>query len=209
MHIKPLVVGITGGVGSGKSSVLKLLAKKTESRIVIADDEAKKMQEPGQTCYNEIVALFKEDVLNEDKTLDRQKLAKAIYEDPSMREKMNAIVHPVVNAFIKEAIDTEKKAGRLDYLFIEAALLIECGYESILDELWYVYAPKDVRKKRLMSDRGYSEEKCEAMFKSQLSDDIFRQKCVETIDNSGSDKELEAEVDRVLGKKRREFFGEG
>ncbi len=209
MLIKPAVIGITGGVGAGKSSVLDMLDAGSDCRIIIADEVAKKIQEPGQACYNDIVSLLGKEVLSNDGKIDRVKMAGLIYENEELREKVNGLIHPAVNRYIEEIIAEERAAKKREFLFIEAALLIECGYGRICDELWYVYAPVEVRKKRLLETRGYSIEKSEAIMKSQLGEVEFRQNCAEVIDNGGTQEELKEVLDELIKKKRREFFGKG
>ena len=205
---KPLVIGITGGVGAGKSSVLKAFSDKCDCVTIFADDEAKKMQEPGQRCYNDIVTLFGEEILNEDKSIDKVKMAELIYKDENLRQKVNAIIHPAVNEYIKQTIDEERRKGEKGFVFIEAALLIECGYDRICDELWYVYAAEDTRRQRLKNTRGYSDEKIDGIFASQLPEKIFREKCAEVIDNDGDVENLPKETERIL-KKKESIFAEG
>ena len=202
MHTKPVVIGITGGVGAGKSSVLSLLEKKCSCRIIIADEAAKKMQEPGQTCYNELVSLLGKDLVLKDGTIDRGRMAALIYNDDGLRKRVNDIIHPAIRSYIEGIIKEEKKAGIREFLFLEAALLIECGYKEVCDELWYVYAPEEERKRRLLESRGYSEEKSLSIMKSQLSQELFIKNCREIIDNSRGPEELEAEIDRLLDRKR-------
>ena len=86
----------------------------------------------------------------------------------------------------------------MDFLFIEAALLIECGYDKIVDELWYIYADKEVRRQRLKESRGYSDEKIDNIFKNQLSEDKFRSHCKVVIDNSGTLEDTCKQIDRAL-----------
>ena len=209
MLTKPAVIGITGGVGAGKSSVMAILERNTESIVVIADETAKKMLEPDAACYNDIVSLLGEAVLDPDGSVNRERMAKLIYEKEDLRQRVNALIHPAVNEYIKDVITRERKAGVYEFVFIEAALLIENGYDKICDELWYVYASEEVRKERLEKSRSYSSEKCEAIMKRQLSDEIFRSKCAEVIDNNGNEAALEIGIKKILERKRSIFFGEG
>ena len=193
-------IGITGGVGAGKSAVLKYLGEKEHIRVMLADEIAHDLMKQGTTCYKQIVRAFMhENILDCSGEFDRGKLAKVIFSSDEKRLKMNAIVHPAVKEYVKEQFALEKKRGELDFLILEAALLIEDHYDEVCDELWYIYASPEVRKERLMRTRGYSEEKVQQIFDSQLSDEIYRKKCKVTIDNNGDLSETFLQIDKALG----------
>lgn len=181
------VIGITGGVGSGKSEVLKLIEGMCSCVIVKADDLARSIEVKGEVCYEPLIKLLGEGVLSEDGQIDPKKMAQMIFADgeDELLASVNAIVHPAVKERILSMIEDAKRSKKYDFFFIEAALLIEDHYDSIVDELWYIYADEDVRRKRLMSSRGYSEEKISGIMESQSSDATFRRYCKVVIDNSG------------------------
>lgn len=179
-----LVIGITGGVGAGKSSVLKALQEHCNCRIVLADDVGNKVKEPGQSCYLQIVDLLGKDILKEDSTIDKIKMAEKIFADSAVLEQVNNIIHPAVEAYILNEIRKERERKVIDVFFLEAALLIEAGYVPYLDELWYIFSEKDVRIKRLKESRGYSEEKIEQIMGSQLSEAEFRTYADVVLNNS-------------------------
>lgn len=179
-----LIIGITGGVGCGKSRVLECLKEHCNCRIVLADDVGNLVKEPGQKCYHQIVELLGEDVLNEDSTINRQKMAERIFSDGMLLEQVNRIIHPAVKEYIINAIEFEKTNSGIDVFFLEAALLIEAGYLQYLDELWYIYSDKHVRTERLKASRQYSEKKIEQIMNSQLSEEEFRNYASVIIDNS-------------------------
>jgi dephospho-CoA kinase len=111
-------------------------------------------------------------------------MAEIIFHDTEKLAKVNAMLHPAVRDYITEEIAKEQKSDKLDYLFIEAALLIEEHYDEIVDELWYVYADTETRRRRLKEKRGYSDDKIDNIMEKQLTDDVFREKCQFVIDNS-------------------------
>ncbi len=191
-------IGITGGVGAGKSQILSYIEKNCNCRILLADDAAHRVEEPGQPCYRELVSLLGTDVLGADGFFDRQKMAAAIFSRKELLEKVNGIVHPAVKTYILSEIEKERAAGRIDAFFVEAALLIEEGYGAILDALWYIYADEDVRRRRLTESRGYSDQKAEQIFASQLSEAEFRKHCKVVIDNSGSLSDTYLQIDERL-----------
>lgn len=178
------VIGITGGVGAGKSSVLKALEEHCNCRIILADDVGNKVKEPGQKCYFEIVNLLGKDILKEDSTIDKVKMAEKIFASVEVLEQVNKIIHPAVEEYILNAIQTEREKKEVDVFFLEAALLIEAGYVPYLDELWYIFSEKNVRIKRLKESRGYSEEKIEQIMGNQLTETEFRTYADVVLDNS-------------------------
>ncbi len=178
------VIGVTGGVGSGKSAVLNLLQELCNCKILMADDIANHLKEPGQCCYQPVVKLLGEGILSGNGMIDNQKMAAVIFRDQALLNQVNGIIHPAVKDYISEVIKTERERGQIDFLFLEAALLIEDGYRAILDELWYVYADEKTRIRRLMESRGYTEEKARGIIASQLSEDEYRANCDWALDNS-------------------------
>jgi dephospho-CoA kinase len=193
------VIGITGGVGAGKSSVLNYMEEKCNCRIVLADDVGNKVKLPGEICYNRLVELLGRDILDEDGTINKARMAEAIFSDDNLLLKVNAIIHPAVEEYILSEIRKEKEAGKLDFFFVEAALLIECGYGAHVDEMWYVYASENVRRARLKENRSYSDEKISAIMQEQLAEEEFRKACQVVIDNSGDMEDTKKQIDKILG----------
>ena len=194
------VIGVTGGVGAGKSTVLNYIEKSCNCRIIFSDQVANDIKLKGQSCYEPIVELLSEDILGDDGEIDKKKMAAKIFADKKLLSQVNAILHPAVNKYILGEIDKEKQRGELDYLFIEAALLIENGYDKIVDELWYIYADEEVRRQRLKASRGYSDEKIDDILKGQLSDEEFRRHADFVIDNSGDENDTKSQIDLKLGE---------
>jgi len=193
------VIGITGGVGAGKSEVLSYIKSKYNCRIILADDVGNQVKLPGESCYNSLCKLLGDSVLDENGYIIKEKMAAMIFPDKELLEKVNAIIHPAVEAYILAEIEKEKKRKQYDFFFVEAALLIECGYGTHLDEMWYVFARKEVRKARLMSARQYSEEKIKSIMNGQLSEDEFRKHCKVVIDNSDDFEVTKQQIDKILG----------
>ncbi len=196
------VIGITGGVGAGKSAILDYLEKNYKVKNLIADRIAHDLMKPGTECYEKLLRVLPVDVYHKDnETIDRQILGKKLFASEELREKVNGIVHPAVKQYIRVQIAEQQEIGMLDYLIIEAALLIEDHYDEICDELWYVYASREDRKKRLIETRGYSPEKVEQIFSSQLPEEVYRQKCQVIIDNSGTREETFYQIAQVMKSK--------
>ena len=171
------VFGITGGAGAGKSTLLSMLSDIEGCFCVQADDVAKMHMKKGEIAYEKIVFLFGEDILAADGEIDRKKLGEIVFKEDNKRLVLNSIVHPSVKNFFLEDIEKKREEGVENY-FIEAALLLEDHYERFCDEIWYVYAKESLRRERLKLTRGYTDEKIDGIFKSQLSDEYIRRKYI-------------------------------
>lgn len=192
-------IGITGGVGAGKSEILSYLGKKTGVRVMLADEIAHELMEAGTDCYKCLRQTFNdEDIWNSDGSFNREKLAKVIFSDKLKRNIMNSIVHPAVKEYVIRQQEYEKERGELSLLVLEAALLIEEHYDKICDELWYIYTSEENRRDRLKASRGYSDEKIDNIFKSQLSEEEYRKYCAVVIDNNGSVEAAFEQIDKAL-----------
>ena len=182
------IIGITGGVGCGKSRVLRYLKEHYGASVYEADQIAKDLQEPGTECYKQIIADFGAGILQEDGRIDRPALAEIVFGHSKELEKLNAALHPAVKEEVRRRIEEEKKRGTALFI-LEAALLLEDGYDRICDEIWYIYAAEEIRTERLMASRGYSAGRIQRMMASQRSETSFRMHCSRTIDNSGNFEE--------------------
>lgn len=197
-----MILGITGGVGSGKSTVLKYLKDKYNAKIIEADAVAKDIMNPGHRVYNMVLSEFNNIKLNEDKTIDRNYLAREVFGNESNLEKLNAIVHPGVKEEILSLISKYYNENEHALIVIEAALLIETGYKDICDEIWYVYCEKEERIKRLISSRGYTRQKACDIMNNQMSEEEFKKSTDEFIDNSFNEEKTEIQIDSLFKKKR-------
>lgn len=192
------IIGITGGIGSGKSTVLKLLREKYQAYIVEADKVAHELMEPGQEAYEKIKETFPETIFNADGRINRTTLGNLVFQNPDWLNRLNGIVHPAVKTWILNEIGQQKQNHICTLFVIEAALLIEDGYTEICDEIWYVYAEESVRVKRLMESRGYSLDKCRAVMQNQSEEAYYRKNTSARIDNSLTFAETEKQVDALL-----------
>lgn len=196
------VLGITGGVGAGKSTVLGYLEKQYGAKVIMCDDVARLLQEPGEACYRAMVDLFGTEVVQEDGRFDRPKLAAKVFADKGLLEKLNAIVHPAVKQYVREAV---KNSSEQTLVVIEAALLLEDNYGELCDEIWYIYTSDEVRRERLKASRGYSDERITQMITNQKPDEYFRENCQFIIDNS-SDQVEQMQKQMDAGLKERGFL---
>ena len=167
--------------------------------MILADDVGNRVKLPGEICYNQLVELLGRDILNEKGYIDRNKMAAMIFSDSKLLAKVNAIIHPAVKEYILTEIEKEKQARFYDFFFVEAALLIECGYGEHVDELWYIHASEDVRRARLKASRGYSDEKVSQIINGQLKEEEFRESCHVVIDNGMDLEETKKQIDKLLG----------
>lgn len=194
------VIGITGGVGSGKSEVLKFLSDHENVVVCQSDEVAKLLQKKGTKCFDEIVAHFGGSIVAEDGELNRRALAEIVFHDKNELAVLNAIVHPAVEEYIRNWI-CEEKNKETELFFLETALLIEANYDELFcDEVWYIYASDDVREKRLKYSRGYSDEKIEAIIRSQKTKEEYMDSCDRVVDNSRSFEETAVQLLHILDK---------
>ena len=192
-------IGITGGVGAGKSAILDYLKNKPDTKVMLADEIAHELMVPGTQCYDKLKAEFgTEDIYQKDGFFDRIKLAQVIFSDDEKRKKLNGIVHPTVRKYVIGQAAYERKEGKIKLLVLEAALLIEEHYDEICDELWYIYTSEENRRIRLKKQRNYSDEKINEIFNSQLTDEKFRKACRVVIDNNGTIEAAEAQIEAAL-----------
>ena len=197
-----MVIGITGGVGCGKSTVLGYIKNKYDAEIILCDELARELMLPGNASYNAVIGFFGNDILSADKStdegflIDNSKLAEIVFSDPEKLKILNSIVHPIVKEEIRKIIDGSKNK----IIFIESAIIIEAGYLDLIDELWLVTADISVRKKRLYESRGYSSEKTDSIINNQLSMQEMLGHASYVIDNSGSISDMQAAVDDKMEK---------
>jgi len=188
------VIGITGGVGAGKSEVMKYLQAQYGAFIIKADEVGHLALAKDGKCYDLIANLFGDEVLDTNGEFDRSKIAAKVFSHKELLEALNGIVHPFVREYIEAEINIQRQCNR-KYFFIEAALLLEAQYDQICDELWYVYATEEVRHRRLVESRHYSDEKVKQIMDKQLSEAEFKRGCDLVIDNSGTWEDSKKQID--------------
>lgn len=193
-------IGITGGIGAGKSKVLGFIGKHYRCEIYLADQVAHLVRQPGTQVYAALVELLGYDVTAEDGRIDNAVMAERIFAQPLLLQKVNDIIHPAVKDFLMERLAAAREAGEAELFFVEAALLIEGGYLGLVDEMWYIYADEAVRRERLRRTRGYSEERISRIMSSQLTEERFRESCDFVVDNSGSFQESCQQINMKLSK---------
>ncbi len=194
------VIGITGGVGAGKSEVLSYIREKYNCRIILADEVGHLVKMPGQSCYEQLVKLLGKEILLSDGNIDKKKMAEIIFQDTALLEQVNALIHPAVEQYILEEIKKEKERCVLDFFFVEAALLLESRLYEKMEAVWYIYAEEQVRRERLKAARGYSDEKIDSILASQKTEEEFKKHCDVVIYNNGMLEETKKQIDEKLGE---------
>lgn len=168
---KAYIIGVTGGVGSGKSTALDYLCANYDCVVIKADDVGNEVKLKGHVCYDELVGLLGENVLNFDGEINKAVMASIIFEDDNLLTAVNNIIHPAVRTEIEKFIDDNLYIH--DFIFIEAALLVEADYFPLLNELWEIRSDSEERIERLKESRGYSVEKSLSIMASQNNDKSF------------------------------------
>lgn len=192
------VIGITGGIGAGKSTVLKILKEQYNAFVIETDILAHKLMEPDEKVYYQIINKFGKDILEEDGTINRTSLGAIVFSDSEALQNLNAIVHPAVKQYIIEDIEKKRLEKETEYYIIEAALLLEDGYKTICDEIWYIYVEKELRIHRLIEGRGCNREKWEQVIKSQSDEAFYRENCDAIIDNGLSVEKTAIQIKDLL-----------
>ena len=187
-----MVIGLMGGIGSGKSTVLEYLEKNYNAQIIQSDHVAKEVMEPGQDVFLEIAHTFPEVIVNNK--IDSEKLSQIVFSDKENLKTLNSITHP---GTIQAIIERIRESNR-NIVVVESALLIGSGVENYCDELWFVYCELEKRIERLMENRGYSREKAENIIKSQPSDEEYNTHADEFIDNTYSMEKTREQIDLLL-----------
>lgn len=178
------IIGITGGVGAGKSTVLDHLEKQYNACVLQADKIGHLVMEPGGICYGQVIALFGKQIIKNDKTIDRKMVSDVVFAHEEMRQKLDDIIHPAVKSYILDKIEEQKKAG-CTLMIVEAALLQEDHYDAFCDKVWYIHTDQEIRIERLMSSRGYTREKAENIIARQATEGFFREHADYIIQNNG------------------------
>lgn len=192
----PLIIGLTGGIASGKSTVADMLRDKNIP-IVDADVVAREIVEIGTDTYNKLVSEFGQDILNDDKTLNRPKLGSIIFQDQEKREKLNGIMHPSIRTSMKEKTQKYIEDGH-DVVVMDIPLLFESKLTHLVDKTLLVYVTEKTQLKRLMERNDLSEKEATDRIQSQmpLSEKVKLSHAV--IDNNGTLTKTEQQLNEIL-----------
>ncbi|HSK24886.1 MAG TPA: dephospho-CoA kinase [Egicoccus sp.] len=194
------LVGLTGGIGSGKSTVARRLAERGLV-VVDADLVARQVVEPGEPALADIAARFGDHLVRADGGLDRQGLADVVFADDGARHDLDRIMHPRIAARIAEriaALDASWEGAGPKLAVVDHPLLIETGQANRFDAVVVVLAPIEVRVRRLVEQRGLGEPDARARIAAQCTDDERRAAATHVVDNTGDLAALQAAADRLF-----------
>jgi dephospho-CoA kinase len=189
-----LLVGLTGGIGAGKSTVARLLAERG-AIVIDADTIVRELQRPGTDVFRAIVERFGSDVVKPDGSLDRERLAGIVFRDDEARSALNAIVHPAVYAVMSERIAQLKDGDRV--VVLDIPLLAEAGGGEGMDAVVVVEAGEDARVARVQAERGLDPEDVRARMAAQASSEQREALADVVIRNDGPVEDLRAQVDAL------------
>jgi dephospho-CoA kinase len=186
-------IGLTGGIGSGKSTVSQLLAE-LGAFVIDADKVGHEIYLPGKEAWKQVTAAFGSEILAADQTIDRKKLGAIVFGSAEARQRLNAIVHPLMFQDIDRRIQAKRAAGFSGPIVVEAAILIEANWTPLVDEVWLVETNTQAVVERVAAQRGLAASDTEARIASQLSNAERRKHAQLVIHNDGSLADLKQRV---------------
>lgn len=191
------VIGLTGGIGAGKSTVTDFLKQKGYT-VIDADAIAHQITEKGTDTLKEIALHFGPDILREDGSLDRKKLAAIVFSDQEKKTQLEQITTVEVVNIIKKRLDYLREQGKYDIIFVDAPLLFETGADKLTDYVWLVDANLETRISRVMERDRASREAVRHRIENQMGSEEKKKLSQEIIDNSKGKEELYQQVERLL-----------
>ena len=194
-----LVIGLTGSIGTGKSEATRLL-EQLGAAIISADQVGHEAYTPNSDSWHEVVEAFGRDILQSGGEIDRKKLGALVFSDPELLAKLNAIMHPRMAGMVADRIE-RFRAGGAPVVVVEAALLFEAGWETLVDEVWAVDSPLETVVERLRSRSGLDEAEVRRRIDSQMDIQERLNRSDVVVDNSGDLAAL-AQVVNSLWKTR-------
>ena len=189
------VIGLTGGIGTGKSTVSQYLAE-LGAVVMDADKVGHEVFKPGTEAWREVVDTFGRQILTPDGEIDRKKLGDIVFSDTEARLRLNQIIHPRAYDMVKARLEEYRQQG-VDVVVLEVILLIESNWASLVDEVWVTVASEAAVLERLKQQRGLSEEQVLARIRSQLSSEERAKHAKVIINNDGDLNQLKAEVTEI------------
>ena len=195
------VIGLTGGIGSGKSTVSQMLAE-LGAVVLDADKVGHEAYQPGTKVWKEVVAAFGQEVVATDGSIDRKKLGAIVFGDSAALERLNGIMHPRMHEMMADKIEEYRRQG-VKVVVLEAAILLEAGWTPLVDEVWLTVASESAVVRRAKERTGLPEEQIRSRIRSQLSNEERKKQASVVISNDGSLEELRAKVAELWEGLRR------
>lgn len=187
------IIGLTGGIASGKSTVSNFL-REFGAIIIDADLIARKIVEVGKPAFKEIIDEFGVEILANDGSLNRKKLGNIVFNNPKALKRLNSITHYRIIEEIRNEINWHKQYSKNSAIIVDAALLVELNIHSLVDELWMVYVPMDIQRARLLSRDSITTEEANKRIDSQLPNEEKLKLSDKVIYNTGTLDDLKKQV---------------
>lgn len=198
------IIGVTGGIGSGKSAVARTL-RDLGAVMIDADSIARAVTAKGGKALEELAGYFGSGILDENGDLNRKELADLVFKDPVRRHALEAITHKHIITKILDGVENIKNSGKTEVVVIDAPIPLEHGFLDVADEVWVVTAEKETRISRTMERSGYSYEEALDRINSQMKDEEYLQVSDDVIQNDGSMDELEKTVVKLFIQKKQDW----
>ena len=201
-RIDCMIVGLTGGIASGKTTVASILIEKGY-RVIDSDNISREVIEPGKPAYKDIIDFFGESILNRDESINRKILGDLVFSDDKLLQVLNNITHPYIFKELINQINSQCRSNRI--IFVDIPLLFE-RYEElkeegiVFDEIWLVYVDEKVQLERLMLRNNLKEKQAIDRINAQIPLEIKRENATRLIDNNGDFEQLRRNVEGVLGQ---------
>ncbi len=186
------VIGLIGGIGSGKSSVSEIL-KSLGVDVIDADKVGHEAYTPDSEGWRKVISVFGQDIVGPDKQIDRKKLGSIVFSDPNEMDKLNKLMHPIIHDLVKEKIKNFSDQG-VDVVILEAAILIEANWQDLTDEIWLAKANQEVVIERVQLRNNFTREEIIKRIQSQMSNDEREKHADVVIDNDGTIEQLQEKV---------------
>ncbi len=201
-----LVIGLTGGIGTGKSEAARYLAQLGAS-VINADQLGHEAYTPQLEAWHKVVGAFGEEILDSNGEIDRRKLGAIVFSNPDQLARLNQIMHPLIARMVEEKIE-DLRGKRVEVVVVEAALLFEAGWDSLVEEVWVTDSPEDVVIQRLSERNDLTQEEARKRISSQMDRSERLSRADSVIDNSSDIPAMESAIDemwerRVKGRNER------
>lgn len=191
-----IVIGVIGGAGCGKSSVMEAVRDRQDCLLIQSDHVGHELMAAGQPLFDKVVAAFGNEIVGMDGQIDRAKLAAIVFANEGRRVHLNRLAHPMIEQRIRELVTMQK--DQYAFILIETALPRELHFAEFCDLIWWIKTAREDRMKRLMETRGYDFLRVQAMLRSQPTDMEYEKMATLTLQNRGSQEDLAVQVQEQI-----------